>query len=82
MSHFTLLLSHEYMDNVPDKDGDLYRNMPEVDISTKIKPNKGTGLDQILGKVLKELALEIAPILTLIFTSLLQGHLPDQWKEQ
>ena len=44
--------------------------------------HKATGPDTIPGKLLKEFAKEITPILTTIFNaSIKQGKIPDQWKE-
>jgi hypothetical protein len=44
-----------------------------------INPNKATGPDTITGRLLKELAAEITPALTLIFkASLHQGEKPEQ----
>ena len=46
-----------------------------------IDPNKSTGPDGIPPFILKELASEIAPILTLLFqASLSQGVIPQDWK--
>ncbi len=47
----------------------------------KIQPDKASGPDGIAARVMKELAEETAPILTLLFQSSLdQGSLPDDWK--
>jgi hypothetical protein len=47
-----------------------------------IKPHKASGPDNISARVLKELALEIAPFLTLIFQkSYTTGKLPSDWKQ-
>jgi len=46
----------------------------------KIKPQKASGPDNIPGRVLRELAVEIAPVLTAIFSkSLNTGTLPRPW---
>ncbi|MEM7290621.1 MAG: reverse transcriptase family protein, partial [Pseudomonadota bacterium] len=67
-----------------------YPNAPAIEIMPlgvlkllkEINPHKASGPDQIPGKLLKELAEEIAPILTTVFrASLHQGQIPDQWKE-
>ncbi len=48
----------------------------------KINPNKASGPDNIPGRVLKELATEIAPVLTVIFQrSLDTGTLPTTWTQ-
>ena len=44
-------------------------------------PHKATGPDSIPSKLLKETALQMAPILTFIFkASINQGKLPSNWK--
>jgi hypothetical protein len=46
-----------------------------------LNPNKEAGPDEIKPRVLKELATEIAPILTIIFQiSLESGVVPSDWK--
>ena len=43
----------------------------------KTNPRKASGPDSVPGQILKECAVELAPILTLIFnTSLQQGTVP------
>jgi hypothetical protein len=47
-----------------------------------INLHTATGSDTIPGRLLKELATEITPALTLIFkASLHQGKIPEQWKK-
>ncbi len=49
-----------------------------------IKPNKATGLDGIPARVLKEIATEIAPAITILShsqASINQGTLPASWKK-
>ena len=49
---------------------------------SQINPNKTTGPDGIPGRLLKEVANEIAPALTLLFNiSLEQGIVPNEWKQ-
>ena len=46
-----------------------------------LNPHKAAGPDRIKPRILKELAKEIAPILSIIFnTSYQTGIIPDQWK--
>jgi hypothetical protein len=48
---------------------------------TSINPNKAAGPDNIKPKLLKELATEIAPILTIIFRkSFDTGEVPLDWR--
>ena len=47
-----------------------------------LNPNKSAGPDGVNGRIFKELAIEIAPILKLLFDrSIHEGQLPYQWKE-
>jgi hypothetical protein len=44
-------------------------------------PHKAAGPDNIMPRVLKELAIEISPILTLIFSKSYQsGEVPSIWR--
>ena len=46
-----------------------------------LKPNKAPGVDSILPNVIKEVAKEVAPPLTMIFqSSLNEGMVPDDWR--
>ena len=48
----------------------------------KVNPNKASGPDSIPARILKELADEIAPLLTIIFNkSLEQGEVPTDWRK-
>ena len=66
-----------------------FPSAPEINITCagvlkllqKLNPNKATGPDNIRPKILKELAAEIAPILTIIFRrSLETGEVPPDWR--
>ena len=61
---------------------DIHISTPGIlKLLTELNPNKATGPDEIPPKILKELAPEVAPILTLIFKSSLNtGQLPQDWK--
>ena len=74
--------------NVPDKFKCNYPTMPEICINqngiikllSNLRPDKAAGPDEIRPIVLKELRLEIAPIIQLIFErSLATGELPSDW---
>lgn len=74
---------------LPDE-RDNYQDMAEINITTpgvlkllaNLNPTKAAGPDGISPRVLKELATEIAPILTTIYTSSLQsGQVPADWRE-
>ena len=66
-----------------------YQTMPDITITCEgianlllnLNPNKAAGPDQIKPRVLKVLATEIAPILTIIFQIFLEsGVVPSDWK--
>jgi hypothetical protein len=47
-----------------------------------LKPNKATGPDDIPAKFLKEVSVEISPLISFIFqASLDQGQIPSDWKQ-
>ena len=63
--------------------------MPEIQVNEpgilkllqNLKPHKAGGPDNIKPTILKQLAIEIAPILTFIFnTSLETGEVPSDWR--
>ena len=87
---FTSVFSTETADEIPSKGDSPYSTVPNINITTpgvikllnNINPHKATGPDSIPGKLLKELAQEISPALTLIFNaSLHQGIKPSQWSK-
>jgi len=52
-----------------------------VQLLTNIQPHKANGPDNLPARFLKEVAIEIAPPLTVVFqVSLDQGHLPNNWR--
>ena len=66
-----------------------YQTMPDITTTSEgiaklllnLNPSKAPGPDEIKPRVLKELATEIAPILTIIFQiSLESGVVPSDWK--
>ena len=66
-----------------------YERMPSITVSQRgvlkllqnINPHKATGPDNIPGKILKELAVYLAPVYTILFqASLDQGSVPEDWK--
>ena len=63
--------------------------MPDIFINTsgvskqlsRLNPGKAAGPDGLTSRILKELYIEIAPILTDIFnTSLHESKVPDNWR--
>ena len=66
-----------------------YPYMPEIEITLdgvvsllqKLKSFKACGSDQIPNRIMKEVAREIAPALSLQYqSSIRQAKLPDEWK--
>ncbi|CAB3995416.1 Hypothetical predicted protein, partial [Paramuricea clavata] len=50
-------------------------------VHTNIEPNKACGPDNLPGRILKEVAVEISPALAKLFNqSLFDGEFPQQWK--
>ena len=72
-----------YIPNEPTPDiAQITINVEGVfNLLTKIEPNKAAGPDGIPPRLLKEMAYQMAPLLTFIFQSSLdQGQLPQDWK--
>ena len=87
---FTSVFTREDTNDIPQKPNSPYSPVPNITVHqagvvkllNNINPHKATGPDNIPGKLLKELATEVSPILTTIFNaSIQQGKIPDQWKE-
>ena len=79
---------------IPDSENQSYHsphsNMPDFDISEagvakllkNLKPHKAAGPDAIRPLVLKELHLEISPVLAFIFQKSKEtGEVPDEWRQ-
>ena len=75
---------------IPDKGPSPHPDLEEVEVSTsgirklleELNPTKASGPDQIPARILKECAVQIAPILQKIFVKTLQnGEVPNQWRE-
>ena len=76
--------------NVPIPDGVPYPDMPDIEIKLpgiekllrQLNPNKAAGPDNIPAKILKTCSLELAPLLSTLFTKTLkEGKIPSDWKE-
>ena len=77
------------MDSMPDPLPMKYKPICDITIYpegiqkllSNLNPHKATGPDGISPRILKELAPELAPILSFIYqTSLNTGKLPQDWK--
>ena len=73
---------------IPPLFGDASPEMPDFAITTSgvqklldgVKPNKASGPDGIPCRFLKELSVELAPVVAKLFSqSLNSGHLPQDW---
>ena len=87
---FSSVFTQEDLDHIPAPSGNSFPSITNIEISAagvakllqNIKPNKASGPDNIPCRLLKELASEIAPCLSLIFQqSLDTGQLPQDWKK-
>lgn len=66
----------------PDSDDIIITCAGVEKLLRELNPYKGSGPDNIKPRVLKELAKELAPVLTCIFrTSYRSGTVPDVWRE-
>ena len=89
-SHFPNVFNMtESLDSMKDKGISSHPSMTDIKVSCtrnfkllrKLDVHKAPGPDGLSPKLLKELADELAPILTLLFqTSLQQGKIPDDWR--
>jgi len=75
--------------SLPDKGPSPYGSMEVIAVTTHgvykllagIKAHKATGPDEIPGRLLKELASDLAPTFTTLYqASFNQGRVPDDWK--
>ncbi len=85
---FQSVFTKDAGNETPRLSGNVYHHINELHVTTKgvqkllsnINPQKATGPDGIPGRILKELAPELAPCLSIIFEkSLTDGRLPDEW---
>jgi len=89
-NYFSSVFTNEDTSNIPTMDGEPLPCIDAIlihvegiaELLRNIDPNKANGPDQLPARFLKEVSLEIAPALTLIFqASLDQSKLPEVWKE-
>ena len=83
------ITSHQFQNNKYMQDTKTYPIMEDIIITpngvekllTKLDPSKASGPDELKPRILKELAKEISPILSLIFQkSLDTGVVPSDWR--
>ena len=84
-SVFTTDTDHE----MPDLGNNVYNKMKDINITVQgvlkllknLNPNKASGPDEVTPRILKELHVELAPAITLLFQrSMDTGQLPADWK--
>ena len=89
--YFNSVYTEELFHNMPTLVESDYPNMPEIEIRLdgvvsllqKLKPFEACGSDQILNRILKEIAKEIAPALLLLYrSSFSKSKLPNEWKHE
>jgi len=75
---------------IPSLGRSPHPSLPTITVSVKgvqkmlsnLNPNKASGPDSIPTRLLREMSLEIAPVLTSIFQSSIEsGTVPTQWRE-
>ena len=85
---FKDVFTKEKSEELPTMDGPAYPNIRDIKIENKgvekmlksLKVNKAPGPDELPAYILKELAEELAPVLTALFNQSLQtGTLPKDW---
>ena len=88
--YFSSVFTTEDTSNVPSMEGDPLPCIDAIQVYSEgvaellsnINPGKSHGPDNLPAHFLKEVSLEIAPVLTLIFqASLDQGTLPEVWRQ-
>ena len=87
--YFSSVLTNENTSQTPVDTEDKAPEMQPISINpvgvasllSDLKPFKATGPDEIPAYLLKEIANQLAPSLTLVFKALLnQSKLPSDWK--
>ena len=82
------VFTDEDKSNIPEPSGTAYQSMQEIDITEEgvhkllrnLNPRKASGPDQVPARLLKELADELAPLLTIVFKKCLKyGETPHIW---
>ena len=79
----------EDTNNVPSPSGQPYQPMEEITVTEhgvsklllKINPRKACGPDMISARILKDLAVELPPLLTAIYQKSFDcGEVPEDWR--
>ena len=86
---FCNAFTREDLSNIPTLENSPHRDMPDIVVEVNgvrkllqnLNPRKASGPDKIPSRLLKELATELAPALTLLFNrSLEEGIVPEIWR--
>ncbi len=85
---FVSVFTQEDSTVIPSKGENPYTDLPHIITSngvtkllSNLNPHKASGPDSIPARLLKEVAHQLAPALTLLFqNSIDQGTLPHDWK--
>ena len=89
-SQFSSIFTKDDSSPLPDMDLGLYSDISNFVVSTsgvtkilqELDPSKSPGPDKIPSRLLKSIAMEESPCLTLLFSaSLHQGRVPSDWKK-
>ena len=88
-NQFASVFTREDLSHIPEMSGNQVPDIPDVDIQIEsvikllqeLDSHKANGPDSIPANLLKQTAIQTAPLLALIFkASVEQGKLPDDWK--
>lgn len=88
-NQFTSVFTKDKMEDVPKLKGDPFPAIDDIQVTENgvlkllknLNTSKAPGPDCLPNRILKELATELAPSLTLLFNQTLSlGKLPDDWK--
>jgi hypothetical protein len=89
-AQFSSVFVEEDTKHIPPMDGDPFPDMDPIKVGvdgvakllSKLKPRKAAGPDNLPARVLKETAVQLAPILQKIYQcSIDQGEIPEAWRQ-
>ena len=89
-AQFASVFTREDTSVIPNLSGTTYPTMRPISVTVEgvasilanLDPSKASGPDEIPARLLKDMANDLAALLTLIYqVSLEQGCIPDEWKK-
>ena len=89
-NYFTSVFTKEDTSQIPIMNCNSYPDSPPIIVTcdgvtrllSNLHPNKAAGPDKLPSRFLKQFAIDLAPMLTLIYqASLNQGSVPEDWKK-